>query len=68
MPKPTPVYWWDYSENTTAIIVQSDRKGGECLARFTFADNAETAIAKAEALIADFCAGRKTPDWGNVRK
>lgn len=41
MPKPTPVYWWDFAADTKTVIVQSDRKGGECLAIFEFNGDAE---------------------------
>jgi hypothetical protein len=64
MGKPAPKYWWDFVDNATAIIVQSDYPGGEELARFVCGvGNAELEIAQAERLIADFAAGRKAPNW-----
>lgn len=57
-----PKFWWDFSgPGEGPIIVQSDLPGGERLAEFPYNGNAENAIAQAEALIADYEAGRKTP-------
>lgn len=61
MTKPAPKFWWDFSLAGT-IIVQSDWPGGEKLAEFVYGNSGE-AIKQAEALIADFEAGRKTPEW-----
>lgn len=64
MSKPAPKYWWDFVDNATAIIVQSDYPGDEELERFVCGVGcAEIQIAQAERLIADFKAGRKTPNW-----
>lgn len=66
----TPNYWWDFDADTSAVIVQSNRQGGGELARFTFSNDSEArfAIASAEALIADYKAGRKTPTWSKDTK
>lgn len=61
MGKPAPTFWWDYVDDATAIIVQSDYPGGEELARFNLGDG--DASAKAQALIEDYQSGRKTPQW-----
>lgn len=64
MGKPAPKFWWDFVDNATAIIVQSDYPGGEELARFVCdIGHAEVQIEQASRLIADFEAGRKTPNW-----
>jgi len=63
---PAPKFWWDFSQpGKSPIIVQSDWRGGERLAEFPFPDDSSAAgaIHSAEALIADFEAGRKTPPW-----
>lgn len=67
MGKPAPTFWWD-TANDGMCIVQSDYPGGERLAEFAFKGdanevNADSAIIEAEKLIADFEAGRKTPNW-----
>lgn len=67
MGRPAPVFWWDHDLND-AVIVQSDYPGGEVLARFPVqhkkrATDMSPQIKLAENLIADFYAGRKTPDW-----
>jgi hypothetical protein len=62
--KPAPKFWWDFAQpGESPIIVQSDYKGGERLAKFYFEKYADKAIEQAETLIADFEAGRKTPEW-----
>lgn len=65
MSKPAPKFWWDFVDNATAVIVQSNYPGGEELARFDAPSRggAEQQIHAAEQLIADFHAGRKTPTW-----
>lgn len=64
MGRPAPNFWWDYSEDTKSIIVQSDYASGNSLEVFSItADNAEPQIEKAEKLISDFRSGRKTPKW-----
>lgn len=69
MPKPTPKYWWDFTDDfSTAVVVQSDYPGGEELARFEYTDSATHAIEEAEKLIDDFKSGRKTPNWNNNSK
>lgn len=67
MGKPTPNYWWDFTDSATAVIVQSDYPGGDELGRFEIVDYAELAIEAAEKLISDFIAGRKTPAWNKGR-
>ena len=63
MGRPAPTYWWDFADD--CVIVQSDYPGGERLAALPLVDdNAESVIARAEELIADYRAGRKTPQWG----
>ena len=77
MSKPAPSFWWDMVHppgNPTYILVQSDYPGGEALARFDAPtaqpkeEGLEPQIAQAEALIADFQAGRKTPQWATPSK
>lgn len=64
MGKPAPRFWWDFKQPAQSpIVVQSDYKGGECLAEFQFEDDASAAIAQAEKLIQDFESGRQTPNW-----
>jgi len=64
MGRPSPVYWWDFVDSSTAIIVQSDYKGGQELDRFEIIyGNSEAQIEKAENVIADYYSGRKTPKW-----
>lgn len=69
MGRPAPKFWWDFSDNASAVIVQSDWPGGQELARFTPAGTQpasaglEPQIAQAEALIADYIAGRQKPTW-----
>jgi hypothetical protein len=67
MGKPVPQFWWDFTQPAESpIVVQSDWIGGKCLAEFPFITDATHAIARAEALISDFKAGRKTPLWGRI--
>lgn len=73
MGRPAPTFWWDFwygtSQSPCGIVVQGDYEGGEALAVFEAPRNApglEPQIAQAEALIADFKAGRKTPAWGRA--
>lgn len=61
MGRPAPAFWWDHKDD--AIIVQSNYDGGECLATFPYKDDASKAIELADQLIADFAAGRTTPQW-----
>jgi len=68
MGKPAPSFWWDFRGDK--VIVQSDYPGGQCLAEFTLETDGynklfelNPAIVKAEALIDDYRAGRKTPNW-----
>jgi hypothetical protein len=64
MGRPAPKYWWDFVDNGTALIVQSDYSGVDELARFVCGvGSAEIQIDQAERLIADFVSGRKTPNW-----
>lgn len=63
MGKPAPTYWWDYIDNASAIIVQSDYPGGEELARFPVNGDEDIQLEKVEKLISDFNSGRKTPKW-----
>ena len=66
----TPDYWWDFDADTRAVIVQSNRHGGGELARFVFTNDheAQFAIASADALVADYKAGRKTPIWNKDKQ
>ena len=65
--RPAPTYWWDFVDNK--VVVQSDYTGGERLAEFEIlACNSDTAIYLAEKLIADYKAGRKTPNWNKNRE
>ena len=67
MGKPTPKFWWDYTGPNQDVTVQSDYPGGESLAVFKAAAGQkyrDEQVSQAEALIADFTAGRKTPQWG----
>lgn len=69
MGKPVPRFWWDFTDNATAIIVQGNFIGGGDLGRFVCGvGDAELQIAQAEALIADFESGRKTPKWNRPDK
>lgn len=62
MGRPAPNFWWDFAQpGESPIIVQSDWPGGERLAEFHFFESADAAIEQAQALIADYYAGRKTP-------
>ena len=66
MPQPTPKFWWDFVGKNLDVIVQGDRPGGERLAVFSGRPDSrwrDLEIAKAESLIEDFIAGRKTPAW-----
>lgn len=69
MGRPIPDFWWDFVDNASSVIVQSYWPGGQELARFTPADTQpaslglEPQIAQAEALIADYKAGRQKPIW-----
>lgn len=65
MSKPTPKFWWDFVDNATAVIVESNYPGGEELARFEVpkGNGAEQQIRAAEQLIADYQSGCKTPAW-----
>jgi hypothetical protein len=65
--KSVPIFWWDFSPDGKAIIVQGDHPGGEELARFPFRPTTDEQIAKAEKLIQDFESGRKTPKWKKVK-
>lgn len=67
MGKPAPSFWWDFAQPAQSpIIVQSDWPGGGRLAEFPFEGDASAAIEKAEALIADYKAGRKKPLWNKT--
>jgi len=71
--KSVPTFWWDFSYDCRAIIVQGSHPGGEELARFPFKPSEcittmDEQIAKAEELIKDFESGRKTPKWRKVTK
>lgn len=60
----TPRFWWDLDGND--IIVKGMRGKGEAvtLARIPAHGNLFTeAQTQAEELIADYRAGRKTPEW-----
>lgn len=62
----TPSFWWDFNGPESDVIVQSDWPGGQELARFKAPagqESREPEIEMAQALIADFRAGRKTPPW-----
>lgn len=65
--RPAPRYWWDFEhtdDTVTAVIVQSDYPNNDCLARIPIVgDNGDHAISVADKWIADFKAGRKTPQW-----
>ena len=67
--KLVPTFWWDFSHDGQAIIVQGSYPGGEELMRFPLkpAGTANEQIAKAENLIEDFKSGRKTPNWREVK-
>lgn len=70
--KLVPTFWWDFSYDGQAIIVQGSYPGGEELMRFPLNSSkpmatAEEQIAKAEKLIEDFKSGRKTPNWQKVK-
>lgn len=67
MGKPAPKFWWKFTGPTLDVTVQSDYPGGESLAVFKAAPGhkfRDEQVALAEKLIADFVAGRKTPQWG----
>lgn len=65
MSKPVPTFWWDFVDNATAVIVESDYPGAHELARFEVPEGrgAEQQIHAAEQLIADYQSGRKSPAW-----
>lgn len=65
MPKPTPRYWWDFTDDCEHVIVQSDYPGGDKLGRFK---TSCSGIEQAENLISDFESGRKTPKWSRNAK
>jgi hypothetical protein len=62
--KPVPNFWWDYGEwndEIGEIIVESDIPDKPIVGRFSFSGyTARVAIVRAEKLIADLDAGRKT--------
>lgn len=68
MHRAAPKFWWDFAgDSDTAVVVQGDYPGGEELARFELAHGQtswEPLIGQAEALIADFAAGRERPARG----
>jgi hypothetical protein len=62
-----PSFWWDFVGNNCHVLVQSDWPGGEALAIFKAAPGQkfrDAQIERAERLIEDYKAGRKTPPWG----
>lgn len=66
-----PDYWWDFADQTTSVIVQSNADGGQRIASFPIVGgNAEPAIEQADALIADLKAGRtvdeRCPSTGDL--
>ena len=67
MGKPAPTFWWKLTGADHDVTVKSDYPGGESLAVFKAPPGQpcrDRQIAQAEALISDFKAGRKTPQWG----
>lgn len=63
MGKPAPKFWWDFRDDN--VIVQGDYPGGDCLDSFPIIGDGDAArvIEVAEGVIADYAAGRKTPNW-----
>jgi len=59
--KKAPHFWWDFSDNATTVIIESDIPDHPVLARYPVVDaSAEPQIEQAEKLIADLAAGRVT--------
>jgi hypothetical protein len=62
MRKRVPHFWWDFTREATAIIVESDEPQYPILAHFYITgDDAMPQIEQAEKLIEDLRAGRISP-------
>lgn len=58
MKKRVPSFWWDFTINTDAIIVESDEPQYPVLAKWAIGKDAMPQIEMAEKLISDLRAGR----------
>lgn len=55
-----PYFWWDYTKDTGAIVVESSHPKYPVLAMFDIGEDASPQIEMAQKLISDLRAGRVT--------